>query len=154
MAEDFFRQGVERSDNSDEEIVLYEKALELDPRMGSAWYNLGIVHTNRRNYGNAIAAYRKAIQVQANFLDAYYALGAVSLTVGDLDEALEAFQRVALFQPDHPKVHLELAKIYIQKKNHNAAIAALRKQIEVSQSPKEIAVCKQLIDRLEKIGGG
>ncbi len=151
VAEDFFRKGVKRSDNSDVEIAFYKKALELDPRMGSAWYNLGIVHTNRRNYGDAIAAYREAIRVQPDFLDAYYALGVVSRTVGDLPQALEAFQHIALFAPDHPRVHLELAKIYIQQKKHTAALAALHKQLEISRDPKEIAICRQLIERLEKI---
>ncbi|RME05272.1 MAG: tetratricopeptide repeat protein [Deltaproteobacteria bacterium] len=151
VAEDFFRKGVQRSDNSEAEVAFYKKALELDPRMGSAWYNLGIIHTNRRNYGEAIAAYRQAIRVQPDLLDAYYALGVVSRTVGDLPQALEAFQHIALFAPNHPRVHLELAKIYIQQKKHTEALAALHKQLEISRDPKEIAICRQLIERLEKI---
>ncbi|WP_419804826.1 tetratricopeptide repeat protein [Terriglobus sp.] len=55
----------------------FEAALQLDPKMGDAWNNLGTVMHNRGDLGKAEKYYRKAIKLKPNNADAYQNLGAL-----------------------------------------------------------------------------
>ena len=70
-----------------EAIADYDKAIELDPRSASAYYNRGVTKYNLKEYSEAIADYDKAIELDPNFALAYYARGLACRELGKEEEA-------------------------------------------------------------------
>lgn len=53
----------------------FQKALVLDPEMGTAFYGLANLYFNQERYDEAATLYEKSIQAGVNEADAYYMLG-------------------------------------------------------------------------------
>ncbi len=53
----------------DKALADYNKAIELDPKFATAYYNRGFVDADKKDYDKALADYNKAIE-----LDPKYAL--------------------------------------------------------------------------------
>lgn len=53
---------------------LFEKAVEIDPKCGEAYLQLGIISLSKRSLDTAIDFYRKAIEANPQLADAHYRL--------------------------------------------------------------------------------
>lgn len=60
-----------------------KKTLQLDPKMGSAYLQLGILYSDRKDLGNALSCYRKAAEVSPDLVEAHYRLGQAYERMGD-----------------------------------------------------------------------
>jgi arylsulfatase A-like enzyme/Tfp pilus assembly protein PilF len=78
-----------------EELVLsednFKKALEIDPRLFSAWNGLGIISRKTGRNSEAIAAWRQALAIKPDFDLALINLGITLLEEGRAGEALDCF---------------------------------------------------------------
>jgi tetratricopeptide (TPR) repeat protein len=72
-----------------------KRALELDPQLGGAYLELGILYSQRKDYPEAISAFQKAIEVTPLPAQAHYRLGQVYSRMG---EAEKASKEIALFK--------------------------------------------------------
>ena len=52
-----------------EAIECYDKALEIDAKKASAWYNKGLAFGNLGKYEQAIECYDKALEIEPNYAD-------------------------------------------------------------------------------------
>jgi tetratricopeptide (TPR) repeat protein len=82
---------------------LLQKAVRLDPQLGAAHLQLGILYSRREDFSAAISSYRKAIQVSVNkanpdprypdneetLAEAHYRLARAYLRIGDKSKAQE-----------------------------------------------------------------
>ena len=66
---------------------LLEKAVHLDPRLGLAYLQLGILHSERKDFSDAIAAYRHAIEADSRMEEAHYRLAQAYRQAGDPSKA-------------------------------------------------------------------
>ena len=80
---------------------LLQKAVHLDPKLGAAYLQLGILYSQRKDFSRAISAYQKAIevspeQVTPEFTEtlevAHYRLAQAYLRTGDKTRAQEQLQ--------------------------------------------------------------
>ncbi len=62
---------------------LLEEAVQLDPKLGVAYLQLGILYTDRKDYAKAIRAYQKAIEVSPELEQAHYRLARAYARTGD-----------------------------------------------------------------------
>ena len=90
-----------------------QKATHLDPKLGAAYLQLGILYSQRADFSRAISAYRKAIEVSPEEVkpqfgnpqlderldEAHYRLAQAYLRTGDKTRAQEELQ-----------VHAEMSK--------------------------------------------
>jgi len=74
---------------------LLEKAVRIDPALGAAYLQLGIVYAGQNDYARAIAAYQKAIEVSPRMEEAHYRLGQVYERTGDKEKARTELQAYA-----------------------------------------------------------
>ncbi len=78
-----------------EELALaegnFKKALDIDPRLFSAWNGLGIIHKKAGRGAEAIAAWRQALAIKPDFDLALLNLGITLLETGRAGEALDCF---------------------------------------------------------------
>jgi len=67
--------------------ALLVEALRLNPNLGVAYLQLGILYSDRKDYTKAIEAYRKAVEVSPGLEQAHYRLARVYARMGNEPEA-------------------------------------------------------------------
>lgn len=82
----------DRPESSKRPQVLLQKAVELDPKFGEAYVQLGILYSERKQESEAIASFNKAIAVSPELADAHYRLSLVYKRVGEDEKAREEMQ--------------------------------------------------------------
>jgi tetratricopeptide (TPR) repeat protein len=80
------------SENAAQVEFLLQKAVRLDPKLGPAYLQLGIVYADRQDFGDAVPAYQKAIEVAPQLEEAYYRLSQAYARTGDSVEAQKQLQ--------------------------------------------------------------
>jgi tetratricopeptide (TPR) repeat protein len=91
------RSGPEDMKNSAQVELLLKKAVELDPRLGPAYVELGILYEERKEVSRAISAYQKAIAVSPRLEEAHYRLAQLYRLSGEDEKAREelaAFEQI------------------------------------------------------------
>jgi tetratricopeptide (TPR) repeat protein len=77
---------------------LLQKAIALDPKMATAYLQLGILYDSRRQFPDAASALERAIALDPNLEEAHYRLAQIYRRTGDDAKAqreLEAYKRAA-----------------------------------------------------------
>ena len=77
---------------------LLERAVAGDAP-ASAWFDLGLVRQDLRDYDKAVAAYRKALEKKPDHAEAALNLGTVLQEKGDLDGAMAAYAAAYRLRP-------------------------------------------------------
>ena len=72
-----------------------EKAIRLDPKLGAAYVQLGVLYSDRKDLPKAISAYQRAIHASPGSEEAHYRLAQVYRRTG---EKLKAQQELELYQ--------------------------------------------------------
>jgi tetratricopeptide (TPR) repeat protein len=79
-------------------VTLLERAV-ASKAPASAWFDLGLVRQDLRDYANAAAAYRKALEIKSDFAEAALNLGIVLQESGDIDNAMLAYAKAYRLRP-------------------------------------------------------
>jgi tetratricopeptide (TPR) repeat protein len=93
---------------TDEAIVHYNKALELDPNYGEAHYNLANALLRQGRMNDAVAHFEKALELNPNNLSAHYNLGSVLVQSGRVDEGIAHFRKAVELNPKNAAAHNNL----------------------------------------------
>jgi Flp pilus assembly protein TadD len=96
---------------------LLQKATHLDPKLGAAYLQLGILYSQRADFSRAISAYRKAIEVGPEEVKPQFASP-------QLDERLD-------------EAHYRLAQAYLRTGDKTRAQQELQLHAEMSKKIKE-----------------
>ena len=80
------KQSPENEDNSAIDAEL-KKAIGLDPKLGKAYLQLGILYATKKDNPPAIAAFEKAIENSSVPDEAHYRLAQIYRQTGDMDKA-------------------------------------------------------------------
>lgn len=70
-------------------VAAYKKAVELDPELAVAWYELGMAYVNQKKIDEAIKAWNQALKQDKKLSAVWFALGAAFEQKGDLAKAEE-----------------------------------------------------------------
>lgn len=96
------RKGPDDIENLARAESLLKKALELDPKLGAAHLQLGILYSDRKDFPEAISAYQRAIEASPRLEEAHYRLAQAYTRTG---EKLKAQQELQL----HDQISKETA---------------------------------------------
>lgn len=72
---------------------LLRKSIEIDPKYGEPYLQLGILSANKKDYAQAIDEFTRAIEVNPQMADAHYRLGVMYQRIGEEVKAKQEFQR-------------------------------------------------------------
>src|SRR3989440_1504840 len=72
--------------------ALLDKAVRIDPKLGEAYLQLGILRTERGNFEQAIRDYTKAIEVSPPLSEAHYRLGSAYRRISEESKAEQEFR--------------------------------------------------------------
>jgi tetratricopeptide (TPR) repeat protein len=96
----------------------YRRMLEaaaVNPHDGDAQYQLGLIHQQRRQYGEAIRRFEAAVAIDPTETDAHFQLGRIAREQGRPDDALARFETVLRQNEKHSssEIHRELGAVYL-----------------------------------------
>jgi tetratricopeptide (TPR) repeat protein len=164
------------SNQTEQAIEAYRKAIEMDPDLGEAYFQLGIAYalveneqrgkpgdgsaspvlpgekTDKRKsesdkmFEKAVEAYKKQLSHDPDNDAAQFNLGR-SLNKLNLDEDAEkAFQKAVKLKPENSEYQTELGAILIKLARYREAIAPLKKAVELDPDNTE---AQELLDDAE-----
>lgn len=80
----------------------------------------------------------EAMLAEPDNLDITFRYAAVSSRLGDPEAAITALERMLLFNPDLPRVRLELGVLYFRMQSYDVAEAYFRQALEAETVPPEV----------------
>ncbi len=113
----------------------YEKALELDPDMGSALNELGFVYLRLGEYEKAVSSLKKYVSVTPGEPNAVDSLAQAYFERGDLDMAIAKYREVLEHDPDFLTSIQMLHYINAVKEDYAEAHKWIDRHISLRQYP-------------------
>jgi tetratricopeptide (TPR) repeat protein len=86
------RNGPADADSPSQVESLLQKAVHLDPKLGPAWLQLGILYSERKDLSRAISSYEKAIDASPRLEQAHYRLAQAYRQSGQTGKAQKELQ--------------------------------------------------------------
>ena len=130
----------------DASVAIHRRAIELSPDANSAWLNLGDALLFSREPDQAREAFRisaelaqKNLAVNPRDAARLYELAWATAMLGDLRYAGELMDRSKSFDSNNPYVHYYDALLKSRLGQHDAAIDALQRSIELGYPAKLLA---------------
>ncbi|MCB9057068.1 MAG: tetratricopeptide repeat protein [Calditrichae bacterium] len=114
--ESFIKAYIESNKPNPSEMVvtgLFKDAIAKDPRFWEAYYNLGIVYFNSKQYDQSLQQFNKIISALPNFDKPYYGRGLIYEKQKRYTLAIADFKKVTEFNPNDYKPYYYLGKISI-----------------------------------------
>jgi len=84
-------------------LSYYERAVEVDPSLGEAWFFVAKINLSNEKYDPAIDAINKAIKLNYPERDLKLWLGAALENTGKIKEAISEYKIFVAENPNHPK---------------------------------------------------
>ena len=118
--------------------TVWERAVEVHPDSGRAWFNLGVDRENAGALGPAEDAYRKALAREPDRAIFHFRLGYMCAERQALPEARDHFVRAAELRPEDPMILYEAGRIEAFRGQLDAAEGMLTtalEQVEAGVAP-------------------
>ncbi len=107
-----------------EAMAEFEKAVSISPNYVDAWENIAVLSEYRGLQTKAIEAWRHIVSVRGS-CDDFISLGNMLFKTGKSLQALRLLERAKKLYPDSPRLHYEIALIYMQEGNWRDALDEL-----------------------------
>jgi tetratricopeptide (TPR) repeat protein len=115
------------------------EAATLNPADASAHYNLGLLHQQRKEYGEARTRFLRAVEIDPEETDAHYQLGRIARAEGRLPEAITHFGEAVSRDDSHAQheVWREVGATYLAAGQFGDARDALERFLALRPSDPE-----------------
>ncbi|MBW4575452.1 MAG: tetratricopeptide repeat protein [Aphanothece sp. CMT-3BRIN-NPC111] len=119
----------------DEAIAYLQKAIEIQPDLPEAYYNLGMcLRLKGCNIEQAINQLQKAIELKPELSEAYNNLAMCFMSQGEIELAINYLQKAIELKPNLPGAYNNLAMCLIDKGEIEPAISNLQQAISIDPS--------------------
>lgn len=81
----------------------YGKALKLDAKFSAAYYNLGVVYLELKDFQRALLAFKRFTELEQNDPNGWLKMGSAYLQSRNFSEAEDCFKRVIRLTLQHPQ---------------------------------------------------
>jgi Tfp pilus assembly protein PilF len=112
-------------------IILFQRALRLDPNYVAAHSSLGNTYLAEGNPQRAIQHFQKVIKLDPDHAEAHYNLGIIFSGLGQLAGAVKHYELALLVDPDNAQVHVNLGVAFLRLKENPKAFGHLKQAIEI-----------------------
>ncbi|MGB3404534.1 MAG: tetratricopeptide repeat protein [Microcoleaceae cyanobacterium] len=153
-ANDYFNQGnqCKQSEQYQDAVEAYEKAIELNPNFSWYYHNLAEVFFELEEWEKSSNYFQKACEINQNSEWSFYQLGEVLVQQGELEEAIAAFQTAIELNPGYAEFYSSLGEVLWQAERLEEAENTLQKAVEIE--PYSIKAYQYLWEVLAKQGKG
>nr|WP_277424501.1 tetratricopeptide repeat protein [Bathymodiolus thermophilus thioautotrophic gill symbiont] len=129
IASDYFQEGYEEK-NQEQKISLYQKAIEIDPNYYRAYYNIGTVYDELKEYQKAIDAYKEIIGIKPDYHFAHNNMGIDYNKLKEHQKAIDAYKEAIKIKPNH-RAYYNMGIAYSKLKEYQKAIDAYKEAIRI-----------------------
>lgn len=146
-------KGIALNNNSEAEIALYQKALEIDPTYALAYYNIANIYFDRQEYKKAVPLYEKALSFQRNDYDIQFNLALAHFKNRDSVAALLILNEIVSKAPGDLETLFFQSKIFASTEattNLNAARKNMMRILSAKTNADLRMRSQRLLDRIEK----
>ena len=139
---------------NDAEAAL-KQDLKANPEHAAAWFNLGTVYLNKKQYPDAQKALRQAVRLNPQDADAWNNLGLIAGEQENYAEALEDFRNSARADPNHLTAVENMMRIYQFQSRPAEAQQALEELLAKAPASPDLhlALAMALVGQNETTGG-
>ncbi|KKO18876.1 MAG: hypothetical protein DCC43_07415 [Candidatus Brocadia sp.] len=132
-ATEYYNYGLEsiKKGGFDEAIAAWQKVLELDPTMMSAYEKLGKAYYTQGRFDKAGEIYRKQLELKPDDPMIYYSLGVVYRMNEQFEDAVKMQKKALELNPNLATAYNELGLTYGKQKKLDEAIAAHKTALEL-----------------------
>ena len=116
--------------NHEAAIASYKQALEINPKLAEAHYNLALCYKSIGDKETEIQSYRAALSIKSDYAEAYANMGNAFASQENHDAAIQSFKKALAIKPDWAEIHNNLGNVFIDKKEFEAGIASFRQAIK------------------------
>lgn len=136
----FIAEGVKAFEDfrNEEAMAAYNRALEIDPQNGEAYYRLGLVYadTNReeeatKHFQQAVERLEKRVHEDEDDSDSYRYLALAHGRLGEHAEAVKAWKQVVRLEPEDSYNYYELGAALSKLAQYPEAVQALKKATQL-----------------------
>ena len=142
-------EGVQISDGSDLEKQKYLDAIKSCSVLPEAYYNLGVLHFNRKEYEKADVYFKKAVELRANAED-LAALAKNTQELGYKEQAIDLFQKALAKDGNNISALTGLSRVYFMENDYKASLDLLNRARVVDSKNDSVILDIALIK--EKLG--
>lgn len=116
-------------------FTAFQRAVELDPTLAEAHYQLGVLYGKQSQWKPAIDALQTAIRLTPDFADAHVRLGeAYLIGTASAKDATEPLKRALQLQPNHSRARRLLGDAYLRQNRIDDAIHHLKQVVKDSEA--------------------
>ena len=138
QAKNFLNEGndLSASQNNQEALVSYDKALELNSGLEEAWFGKGFALDELKRYPEAIASYDKALAIKPDKSEAWYNRGFALDELKRYPEAIASYDKALAIKPDAEAWYNRGIALY-ELKHYPEAIASYDKALAIKPDKSE-----------------
>ena len=114
----------------DKALSVLDRAVELDPESGDAYFSKGLLLLNLKRPAEAEQAMRAGIARSPDNAVGHYQLGRVLLEAGKVEEATASFERAITANYSFEPAYLALAAIYESRHEKERAVGVLKRYLQ------------------------
>lgn len=122
---------------SQEALLDYQTAVELDPKLERAWQQIGFILMERMDYQNAENAFNRALEINSNSGASWEGLAQIYRINQNFDKAQEAYTRLIQIEPQNINGHYNLGVILLGKQDLAGAGKAFQTVIQLNPNYAE-----------------
>lgn len=112
-------------------VDITRKFLASNPESPQGHNNLGLALMGLGHLDDALACFKETLRLQSGYSDVHYSLGICLSAMKRFEESEKYLLKATELNPKDVQSYFELARVYRNKGNTNAAIQALRRIIEL-----------------------
>ncbi len=149
---DYFNRGVDlyNSEQVDEAMEYYQKALEQDPDFAYGHSTLGTAFREQGRLEEAIEEYREAMRVNPKFSDLHVEIGEIYHQQGFLDKALAEFREALSSHFMFFETHEKIGDLYQDKGMIQKAIDAYEQALVLKPDEESKERIEQKLKKLNE----
>ena len=120
-----------RLDRNREALPWYDRALEYDPGLVTAWINKGVALAALQEWTGALTCYDQAIELDDRESKAWFNKGIALRALGELERALHAYDRALEIDPQDKHALVNKALVLHKLDRPQDAIAACKRALAI-----------------------
>jgi tetratricopeptide (TPR) repeat protein len=111
--------------------TLWSYVISRNAEAWIAWYNLGNVYSDERDYPHALAAYRESIRIKPDYYRSRFNLANTLAAAGQTEEANHAYLAAQEIRSDDPDAYNNRAVVLLQLGREDEAIAGFNRALQL-----------------------
>ncbi len=145
---------LEQQGNHAQAEEAFRKAAEINPDDGEAYINLGHVLYEEGQFRDAIDQLNQGLQRSPQSAVGNFFLGSAYFKLHEAEKAEPLLKKACALDPQHmAPAHLQLANLYLQRHDYEAAKVQLQTYLQMNPSaPQAPAIKKMLADLGRTVG--